>query len=95
MLENKTKKELIRIIENQEEKIKELEDDVDYWQNEWNYADAKIDDLNLKIRDLEDYDTNNIIKNLDFFKEKLKIENYSLFKQIEEFLDVYLKYYND
>ncbi len=71
-------------------KIEELENDVDYWQKEYNDMEEIKDDLENKLEDLESYEG---IKDLEEFKWQLKLDGLWDTK-IEEFLDHYLKYHN-
>ena len=91
-MKNKTKEELLQIIEDQEEKIEQLQNDVDYWQQEYNEIDAECDDLKRKIDDLE-YTFENSIKNLDNFIWCLKLENLYT-RELEDFIEDYKKYKN-
>lgn len=91
-MKNKTKDELLEIIEELEGKVSRLENDVDYWVEEYNEIDAERDDLKSKIDDLE-YTFDNSIKNLDNFIWCLKLENlYN--RELEDFIEDYKKYKN-
>lgn len=88
-MKNKTKDELLEIIKDQEETINKLNDDVDYWINEANEFEEQLEKAKEEIDECI-YG----IKDIDNFIWKLKADNlYS--KEIEEFLNYYLRYYND
>lgn len=88
-MRNKTKEELIEIIKDQEETINKLNDDVDYWINEANEFEEQLEEANTELEDAT-YG----IKDIDNFIWKLKANNLYT-KEIEKFLNYYLRYYND
>lgn len=90
-MKNKTKEELLDLVEEQDEQIKKLENDVDYWQREYDEISEKCDELETQIEDLTSYDG---IKNMDNFIWKLKLENLYDDK-LESFIDNYLKFHNN
>ena len=83
-----TKIELEEKIKEQEERISELENDVDYWIKEYDNLDEINEDLNKQIEDLSDYSG---IKDLDNLIYKLKLNNLYT-TELENFLIQYLKY---
>ena len=88
---NKTKAELIDLIEDLQHEVEKLENDVEYWQCEHTEIEEQRDDLKQQLQELQ-YVAD--IKSLDNFIWKLKLENlYS--KEIEEFICNYVKYYNE
>lgn len=91
MLEKKTKAELIELVKKLEEKVNQLENDVEYWQEENTELEDKIEDLDTQLADMEIADG---IKDKNIFIDRLKLENlYS--RELEEFIENYLKFYND
>ena len=91
-MKNKTKEQLIEDIKNYEDKIEELENDIDYWQKE---HDDLYEELEALREDTKDVNFDNCINNLDSFIWKLKIDNYELFEKIDPFIQEYLKFYNN
>lgn len=90
-MKNKTKEELLQVIEEQEEKIEQLQNDVDYWQHEFN----EIEEINEELEEqLENQEECEHIKNLDNFIWKLKLENLYT-NELEQFLENYMKFNND
>lgn len=89
-LESKTKTELISLIKEKDEKIEHLEQDVDYWQHE--YDDLEGEKKQLE-EDTKDIDVNNCINNLDNFIFKLKLDNLYT-PELETFIEQYMKWYN-
>lgn len=90
-MENKTKDELIEVIEELQEKVEQLENDVDYWKTEYDDVEEQREELETQIEDLTSYDG---IKNIDNFIFKLKTENMYT-DELKEFIENYLKFYND
>lgn len=89
-MKNKTKDELLKIITELEEKISNLETDVDYWQEEYNAMEEERDNLDNKLADME---IANGVKDINNFIWRLKLDNlYN--NDIEEFISIYLDYYN-
>lgn len=88
-MRNKTKEELIEIIKDQEETINKLNDDVDYWINEANEFEEQLEEANTELEDAT-YG----IKDIDNFIWKLKVNDLYT-SQVKDFLNYYLKYYND
>ena len=85
-LKNKTKQQLIDIIEGLEEQIRDLENDVDYWQHEYD----ELEEINDKLEtENDEYG----IKDLDDFIFKLKVDNLYT-PELEEFIKYYLRFYN-
>lgn len=91
MLEKKTKAELIELVKKLEEKVNQLENDVEYWQEENTELEDKIEDLDTQLADMEIADG---IKDKNIFIDRLKLENLYT-KELEEFIENYLKFYND
>lgn len=61
----------------------------------WEISNARrtLDDLEIKLRDKEEQQNNNSIKDIDNFKRELKREGlYS--NKLEEFIEQYMIYYN-
>ena len=71
-LKSKTKEQLISMLEEREEKIEQLEQDVDYWQHEYNDIYGEKEQLEADTKDIQ---IDNCINNLDNFIWKLKIDN--------------------
>lgn len=88
-MKNKTKDELLEIIKDQEETINKLNDDVDYWINEANEFEEQLEKANTELEDATCG-----IKDIDNFIWKLKVNNLYT-SQVKDFLNYYLKYYND
>lgn len=91
MNKNKTKAELLELIEELEEKIKSLEDDVEYWQCEYDDMEEECNKLDEQLTELE-YVAD--IRSLDNFIWKLKLDNLYT-EELEEFICNYVKLYND
>ena len=91
-LENKTKEQLIELIKEKEEKIEELENDVDYWQNEYNDLEEEKEKIESQ---LDEQIGSEGIKSLENFIWKLKLDNLYT-PELETFInDYYIKYHND
>lgn len=91
-LKNKTKEELIEIIKEKDEKIDQLENDVEYWQSEYNDMEEEKDKLESQ---LEDQIGSEGIKSLENFIWKLKLDNLYTPK-LETFInDYYMRFHND
>ena len=88
-MRNKTKEELIEIIKDQEETINKLNDDVDYWINEANEFEEQLEEANTELEDATCG-----IKDIDNFIWKLKVNDLYT-SQVKDFLNYYLKYYNN
>lgn len=88
-MKNKTKDELLEIIKDQEETINKLNDDVDYWINEANEFEEQLEKANTELEDATCG-----IKDIDNFIWKLKVNDLYT-SQVKDFLNYYLKYYND
>ena len=61
----------------------------------WEISNARrtLDDLEIKLRDKEEQQNNNSIKDIDNFKRELKRDGlYS--ERLEEFIEQYMTYYN-
>lgn len=83
------KSELEQLVKDQENKISILEQDVDYWQHEYNELQEKYDDLECEYTNLTFYVGINDINN---FIWRLKIDGLytdALKTFIEEYLDIY------
>lgn len=89
-MKNKTKEELIRIIENLQNKLEIAENDVDYWQCEYNEMEENNDKLEQELADME---IANGIKDINNFKFELSKNGLDNDKLIE-FIDEYVRYYN-
>lgn len=90
-MEKKTKAELIELIKELEDKVEELENDVDYWQEEYNDMEEQKEELDEQLADME---IANGIKDINNFIWKLKLDNlYS--RELEEFINIYLRCYNE
>ena len=63
-LKSKTKEQLISMLEEREEKIEQLEQDVDYWQHEYNDIYGEKEQLEADTKDIQ---IDNCINNLDNF----------------------------
>lgn len=90
-MESKTKKELIELVQELQEKCERLENDIDYWQEQYNDKDDECDELQDAL-DHAQYDYG--IKNIDDFifeMEKDGVYN----NDVKEFIDHYLKYHNN
>ena len=85
-----TKEQLKNIVEDQEDKIGELENDVEYWKHEYVELEEQYDQLEKQLDD-EEYEIR--IKNKDNFIFKLKTEElYD--EKIIKFIEDYLNYWN-
>lgn len=89
-MKNKSKEELINIIEKLEEKLALAEQDVDYWQHEYDEMDDKLDKLERQvdeltysggIKDLEHFMFELSKDGLDTEELKNFIGNYVVYKQ--------------
>ena len=90
-LKSKTKEQLISMLEEREEKIEQLEQDVDYWQHEYNDIYSEKEQLEADTKDIQ---IDNCINNLDNFIWKLKVDNLYT-PELERFIEQYMKYYNN
>ncbi len=90
-LKSKTKEQLISMLEEKEEKIEQLEQDVDYWQHEYNDIYSEKEQLEADTKDIS---IDNCINNLDNFIWKLKVDNLYT-PELEKFIEQYIKYYNN
>lgn len=90
-MKTKTKAELLDLIEELEEKIDSLEDDVEYWQCEYDDMEKECDRLKEELKEV-DYVAD--IRSLDNFIWKLKLDNLYT-EELEEFIENYVKFYND
>ena len=90
-MENKTKRELIEIIKELEEKNSNLENDVDYWQEEYNDIEEQLENAFNQIKDM---DISNGIKDINNFIWKLKLDKLYT-KELDNFINNYLKCYNE
>lgn len=89
-LSTKKKDELIKLIKEQEDKIHELEQDVDYWQDEYDDMEKEKDKLEEQ---LDDQIGDEGIKSLENFIWKLKLDNLYT-PELEKFIENYMKFYN-
>ena len=89
-MKNKTKEELIEIIEELENKLEIAQNDVDYWQCEYNLMEEENEKLKNKIDNLT---TCNSIKDIDNFKFELS-KNGLDSTNLLDFINNYLRYYN-
>lgn len=86
-----TKKELKEEVSDLEERISELKDYIDYQQSEYDELEEIKDDLERQVNDLKMKDG---INDLEDFIFRLKVNGlYS--DKLQDFIDEYLKYYND
>ena len=86
----KTKAELLKLVEELEAKIEHLENDVDYWIDEYNDMEERAEDLDNQLADME---IANGIKNIHNFIYELKLDNLYNDK-LDKFINIYLKYHN-
>lgn len=86
----KSKDELIRLVEELEDKIGILENDVDYWTHEYNDIYKQLEEE----RKQNDSECFNGILDINNFKFEL-LKSGLLNNELEEFISNYLKYYND
>lgn len=91
-MKDKTKEELIEIIEELKADKDELKFEISLLQEERNDLEEEVENLNNQIDDLDDF---NGIKDVDNFLWILKRDEYELYKKIEPFINNYLKYYNN
>lgn len=93
-MHKKTKIQLIEIIENLQNKVEQLENDVDYWEHEYNELDEELDEeLDVTVEELENLQIDNGIFSIDNFKFELT-KSGLLHDKLENFIDEYLKYKN-
>ena len=85
-----TKEELKIKLTEAQEKIEQLQNDVDYWVREYNDMEEKADKLENK---LEEYEGSSI-KNIDNFTKRLKLNNLST-PELEDFIELYIRFYNN
>lgn len=90
-MKNKTKDELIALIEEQQEKIERLENDVDYWKSEYEDTQSQVDDLECEIADLEMKGGINDLSNFIF---RLKVDGLWC-DMLEKFIKEYMRYHNE
>lgn len=86
-----TKEEMKEKISELEEKVQELQNDVDYWQKEYEDMEEIKEDLECQVEDLS---MKGGINDLDNFIWRLKLDGFYCDK-LQQFIDEYLKYYND
>ena len=89
-MKNKTKEQLIEIVEDLENKLEIAQNDVDYWQCEYNEMEEENEKLKNEIDNLT---TCNGIKDIDNFKFELS-KNGLDSTNLLDFINNYLKYYN-
>lgn len=90
-MKNKTKEELIRIIENLQNKLEIAENDVDYWQCEYNDMEEEKEKLEEELFNME---IANGIKDINNFKFELSKNNLDS-KELLDFINNYLNYKNN
>lgn len=86
-----TKDELLDLVEELEIKFKELENDIDYWQKEYNDIAEQADDLQSQVDDLN---MKGGINDLSNFIYRLKVDGFYCDK-LQQFINEYLRYHND
>lgn len=86
----KTKLELIELLKDKDEKIEQLEDDIDYWQTENDDLEEEIDKLNEQ---LDEQIGDEGIKDLENFIWRLKIDGVYT-DELQDFIDNYMNFYN-
>lgn len=91
MLKNKTKEQLIDLVNELTEQVEKLENDVDYWQQEYSNMEEIKDDLEYQNKDLL---MKGGIKDLENFIWRLKLDGF-YFDKLGDFIEEYKKYYND
>ena len=84
-----TKAELQEELTELQEKVEQLENDVDYWQHEYNDLEEIKEELE---EELSKYSGG--ITNIDNFIWKLKLDNLYTDK-LKDFINNYIKYYNE
>lgn len=89
-MKNKTKEQLIEIIEDLENKLEIAQNDVDYWQYEYNEMEEENEELKNRLNSLS---TCNGIKDINNFKFELS-KNGLDSTDLLNFINDYLKYYN-
>lgn len=89
-MKNKTKEQLIEIIEELENKLEIAQNDVDYWQYEYNEMEEENEELKNEIDSLS---TCNDIKDINNFKFELS-KNGLDSTDLLNFINDYIKYYN-
>lgn len=90
-MEHKTKGELIKIIEELQNKLEIAENDVDYWQHEYSEMEKIKEETEEQ---LEQCSTVNGINDLDNFKFELSKENLDS-KDLINFIDNYVRFKNN
>ena len=89
-MKNKTKEQLIEIIEELENKLEIAQNDTDYWNYEYNKIEEEKEKLENEIDNLT---TCNGIKDINNFKFELS-KNGLDSTDLLNFINDYLKYYN-
>lgn len=90
-MEHKTKGELIKIIEELQNKLEIAENDVNYWQHEYSEMEEIKEDLECQVKDLS---IKGGINDLDNFKFELSKENLDS-KELINFIDNYVRFKNN
>jgi len=91
-MKDKTKEELIEIIEELKADKDELKFEISLLQEERNDLEEEVENLNNQIDDLE---ISNGIKDIENFLWILRRDDYNLFEKSKPFIDNYLKFYNN
>ena len=89
-MKNKTKEQLIEIIEELENKLEIAQNDMDYWQYEYNEMEEENEELKNEIDNLTICNGIKDIKNFKFELSKSGLDSTDLLN----FINDYLKYYN-
>ena len=89
-MKNKTKEQLIEIIEELENKLEIAQNETDYWNYEYNKIEEEKEKLENEIDSLS---TCNGIKDINNFKFELS-KNGLDSTDLINFINDYLKYYN-
>ena len=84
------KKEQLEDLQN---KVEQLENDVDYWEEYANDIAIQKEELEETLKYMVEK-TNNVISDVNNFKFKLKINNL-LTDELEKFIENYIKYENE
>ena len=92
-MKNKTKEELIELVEELQNKVEELENAVDYWQCEYNEMEEMKDKLDEELNNLS-YSKDNAILNVNKFVRKLFIDGLDS-EELRKFIEDYMRYDNN
>ena len=86
-----TKEQMKNKIIELQDKVEELENDVDYWQREYNDVLEEKEELECEVEDLK---MKGGVNDLDNFIRRLKLDGLYC-DMLQKFIDDYIKYHNE